>query len=55
MGGQTRLCGHVGERVGRRVVEVDVWVFRQPAVDLGLVGVQVVQDDVNFLIRVSPR
>ena len=31
---------------------VDVWVFRQPAVDLGFVGVQVIQDDVNFLIRV---
>ena len=38
--------------MGGRVVEMDVWVFRQPAVDLGLVGVQVVQDDVNFLIRV---
>ena len=38
--------------MGGRVVGMDVWVFRQPAVDLGLVGVQVVQDDVNFLIRV---
>ena len=37
---------------GRVVVDENVWVFRQPAVDLGLVGVQVVQDDVNFLIRV---
>ena len=34
--------------VGRREVKLDVLVARQPAIVLGLMGVQVVQDDVNF-------
>ena len=38
--------------VGRGEVEVNILVPRQPAVALGLVGLEVVEDDVDLLIRV---
>lgn len=38
--------------MGGGVVEVDIGMAWQPAVVLGLVGVQVVEDDVEFLIGV---
>ena len=34
--------------VGRREMKMDVLVTRQPAIVFGLVGIQVVEDDMNF-------
>src|SRR5918994_3142495 len=40
-------------RMGRRKVEVDVLVPGEPGVALGLVGREVVEDDVNLAVPVS--
>jgi len=36
----------------RSVMEVDVGISRKPAIVLGLVGVKVIQDDMEFLLRI---
>ena len=38
--------------MGRSVMEVDVGMLDQPAVMLGLVGVKVIQDDMEFPLRI---
>jgi len=39
--------------VGGSIVEVDLGMSRKPAIGLGFVGLQVVQDDVHLLVRIG--